>query len=83
MAAVMVRDVPLLLFSMDSLSAGQCATGNGDPFVLDAAVARGGSTSNADRRICDFYDSAGGWQRGCVFGTGGSNDSASMVHIRR
>ena len=42
-----------------------------------------GSTSNADRRICDFYDSAGGWQRGCVFGTGGSNDSASMVHIRR
>ena len=40
-----------------------------------------GSTSNADRRICDFYDSAGGWQRGCVFGTGGSNDSASMVHI--
>lgn len=33
--------------------------------------------------ICDFYDSAGGWQRGCVFGTGGSNDSASMVHIRR
>lgn len=42
-----------------------------------------GSTSNADRRICDFYDSAGGWQRGCVFGTGGSNDSASMVHIRK
>lgn len=33
--------------------------------------------------ICDFYDSAGGWQRGCVFGTGGSNDSASMVHIRK
>ncbi len=27
--------------------------------------------------------SAGGWQRGCVFGTGGSNDSASMVHIRK
>ena len=38
-----------------------------------------GSTSNADRRICDFYDSAGGWQRGCVFGTGGSTDSASCV----
>ena len=38
---------------------------------------------HADRRICDFYDSAGGWQRGCVFGTGGSNDSASMVHIRK
>jgi len=52
-------------------------------FVPHAAVAGDGSTSNADRRICDFYDSAGGWQRGCVFGTGGSNDSASMVHIRR
>ena len=83
MAAEMVRDVPLLLFSMDILSAGQCAIGNGDSLVPHAAVAGDGSTSNADRWICDFYDSAGGWQRGCVFGTGGSNDSASMVHIRR
>lgn len=83
MAAEMVRDVPLLLFSMDILSAGQCAVRNGSVFIPDEAVAGDGSTSNADRRICDFYDSAGGWQRGCVFGTGGSNDSASMVHIRR
>ena len=83
MAAEMVRDVPLLLFSMDILSAGQCAVRNGSAFIPDEAVAGNGSTSNADRRICDFYDSAGGWQRGCVFGTGGSNDSASMVHIRR
>lgn len=83
MAAEMVRDVPLLLFSMDILSAGQCAVRNGSASIPDEAVAGDGSTSNADRRICDFYDSAGGWQRGCVFGTGGSNDSASMVHIRR
>ena len=83
MAAEMVRDVPLLLFSMGILSAGQCAVRNGSAFIPDEAVAGDGSTSNADRRICDFYDSAGGWQRGCVFGTGGSNDSASMVHIRR
>lgn len=68
---------------MDILSAGQCAVRNGSAFIPDEAVAGDGSTSNADRRICDFYDSAGGWQRGCVFGTGGSNDSASMVHIRR
>lgn len=75
--------VSVLLFSMDILSAGQCAVRNGSAFIPDEAVAGNGSTSNADRRICDFYDSAGGWQRGCVFGTGGSNDSASMVHIRR
>ena len=66
MAAEMVRDVPLLLFSMDILSAGQCAVRNGSAFIPDEAVAGDGSTSNADRRICDFYDSAGGWQRGCV-----------------
>ena len=82
MAAEMVRDVPLLLFSMDILSAGQCATGNGGPFVLDAAVARGGSTSNADRWICDFYGPAGGWQHGDSSGIGGSNASAGVVHIR-
>lgn len=38
---------------------------------------------NADWWICDFYDSAGGRQCGGIFGTGSSNDSASMVHIRR
>ena len=64
---------------MDILSAGQCAVRNGSAFIPDEAVAGDGSTSNADRRICDFYDSAGGWQRGCVFGTGGSNDSASKI----
>lgn len=64
------------------LSAGQCATGNGGPFVLDATVARSGSTSNADRWICDFYGPAGGRQRSCTSGTGGSNASAGMVHIR-
>ena len=70
------------LFCMDFLSAGQCATGNGDSFVPHAAVARGGSTSNADRWICDFYDTAGGRQRGRASGTGGSNASAGMVHIK-
>ena len=83
MAAEMVRDVPLLLFSMDILSAGQCTAGNSSAFVPDETIAGDRSTSNADWWICDFYDSAGGWQRGCVFGTGGSNDSASMVHIRK
>ena len=68
---------------MDILSAGQCAAGNSSAFVPDETIAGDSSTSNADWWICDFYDSAGGWQRGCVFGTGGSNDSASMVHIRR
>lgn len=41
------------------------------------------STSNADWWICDFYDSTGGRQCGSVFGTGSSNDSTSVVHIRR
>ena len=40
------------------------------------------STSNADRWICDFYDTAGGRRRGSTSGTGGSNASAGMVHIR-
>ena len=48
------------LFCMDFLSAGQCAIGNGDAFVPDAAITGDGSTSNADRWICDFYDTAGG-----------------------
>ena len=70
------------LFGMDFLSAGQCAIGNGGPFVLDTAVTRGGSTSNADRWICDFYDTAGGRQCGRASGTGSSNASAGMVHIK-
>ena len=77
------NSIMLKFWTMDILSAGQCAVRNGSAFIPDEAVAGDGSTSNADRRICDFYDSAGGWQRGCVFGTGGSNDSASMVHIRK
>ena len=64
------------------LSAGQCAVGNSSAFVPDETVAGDRSTSNADRWICDFYDSTGGRQCGSVFGTGGSNDSTSMVHIR-
>ena len=68
---------------MDILSAGQCAAGNSSAFVPDETIAGDRSTSNADRWICDFYDSAGGRQCGGIFGTGNSNDSASMVHIRR
>ena len=71
------------LFCVVFLSAGQCAIGNGDSFVPHASVARNGSTSNADRWICDFYDTAGGRRRGSTSGTGGSNASAGMVHIRR
>ena len=52
-------------------------------FVPDETVAGDGSTSNADRWICDFYDSTGDRQCGSIFGTGSSNDSTSMVHIRR
>ena len=51
-------------------------------FLMMVCVAIYGSTSNADRRICDFYDTAGGRQRGSTSGTGGSNASAGMVHIR-
>ena len=83
MAAEMVRDVPSLLLSMDILSVGQCAVGNSSAFVPDETIAGDRSTSNADRLICDFYDSAGGRQCGGIFGTGGSNNSASMVHIRK
>ena len=82
MAGKVVCGIPVSLFSMDFLSAGQCAIGNGDPFVPHASVARNGSTSNADRWICDFYDTAGGRRRGSTSGTGGSNASAGMVHIR-
>ena len=82
MAYKVVCGISASLFCMDFLSAGQCATGNGGPFVLDVAVARGGSTSNADRWICDFYDTTGGRRRGGTSGTGGSNASAGMVHIK-
>lgn len=82
-AGKVVCGIPASLFGMDFLSAGQCAIGNGGPFVLDTAVTRGGSTSNADRWICDFYGPAGGWQHGDSSGTGGSNASAGVVHIRR
>lgn len=82
MAGKVVCGISTSLFGMDFLSAGQCTIGNGDSFVPHAAVARDGSTSNADRRICDFYDTAGGRQRGSTSETGGSNASAGMVHIR-
>ena len=36
----------------------------------------------ADWWICDFYDTAGGRRRGGTSGTGGSNASADMVHIK-
>ena len=32
--------------------------------------------------ICDFYDTTGGRRRGGTSGTGGSNASAGMVHIK-
>ena len=66
------------LFCVVFLSAGQCAIGNGDSFVPHASVARNGSTSNADRWICDFYDTAGGRRRDSTSGTGGSNASAGI-----
>ena len=75
-------DRPGSLFGMVFLSAGQCAIGNGDAFVPDAAITGDGSTSNADWWIRDFYDTAGGRQRDRASGTGGSNASAGMVHIK-
>lgn len=81
-AGEVVCGISASLFCMFFLSARQCAISNGGAFVLDAAVARGGSTSNADRWICDFYGSAGGWQHGDSSGIGGSNASAGVVHIR-
>ena len=82
MATEMVRDVPSLLFGMDILSAGQCAAGNSSALVPDETIAGDRSTSNADWWICDFYDTAGGRRRGGTSGTGGSNASADMVHIK-
>ena len=37
---------------------------------------------DADRWICDFYDTTGGRQHGDSSGIGGSNASAGMVHIK-
>ena len=81
-AGIMVCGISASLFGMVFLSAGQCAIGNGDAIVPDAAITGDGSTSNADRRICDFYDTAGGRRCGSTSGTGGSTASAGMVHIR-
>lgn len=81
-AGKMVCGISASLFGMVFLSAGQCAIGNGDAFVPDAAITGDGSTSNADRWIRDFYDTAGGRQRDRASGTGGSNASAGMVHIK-
>ena len=82
MAGKVVCGISASLFGMDFLSAGQCAIGDGGAFVPPAAVAGDGSTSNADRWICDFYDTTGGRQRSSASGTGGSNASAGMVHIK-
>ncbi len=81
-AGKMACGISASLFGMGFLSAGKYVIGNGGAFVLDAAVAGDGSTSNADRRICDFYDTAGGRRRSGTSGTGGSNASAGMVHIK-
>ena len=82
MAGKVVCGIPASLFCMVFLSAGQCAISNGGAFVSDATVAGDGSASNAGRWICDFYGPAGGRRRGGTSGTGGSNASASVVHIR-
>ena len=66
------------LFGMDFLSAGQCGVGNGGAFVSDAAVAGDRSTSNADRRICDFYDTAGGRRSG-----GRQNERSDFERTKR
>ena len=82
-AGKVVWGISASLCGMDFLSAWQCAIGNGGAFISDTAVAGNGSTSNADRRICDFYDTAGGWWHGGTSGTGGSNALAGTVHIKR
>ncbi len=81
-AGKVVCGISASLFGMVFLSAGQCAIGNGDAFVPDAAITGDGSTSNADWWIRDFYDTAGGRQRDRASGTGGSNASAGMAHIK-
>ena len=47
-AGKMVCGISASLFGMVFLSAGQCAIGNGDAFVPDAAITGDGSASNAD-----------------------------------
>lgn len=81
-AGKMVCGISASLFGMGFLSAGKCAIGNGGAFVPDAAVAGNGGPSNANRWICDFYDTAGGQRRGGTSGTGGNSASAGMVHIK-
>lgn len=41
------------------------------------------STSNADRWICDFYDTTGSRQRSSTSGTGGSNASAGVADLKK
>ena len=81
-AGKVVCGISASLFCMVFLSARQCVISNGGAFVPSAAVAGDGSTSNADRWICDFYGPAGGWQHGDSSGIGGSNASAGVVHIK-
>ena len=81
-AGKVVCGISASLFCMDFLSAGQCAIGDGGAFVPPVAVAGDGSASNAGRCIRDFYDTTGGRRRGGTSGTGGSNASAGMVHIK-
>ena len=81
-AGEVVCGISASLFCMAFLSARQCVVSNGGAFVPPAAVAGDGSTSNADRWIRDFYDTAGGRQHGDSSGIGGSNASAGVVHIR-
>lgn len=81
-AGKVVCSISASLFCMAFLSAGQCAIGDGGAFVPPAAVAGDGSISNANRWIRDFYDTACGRQRSCTSGTGGSNASAGVVHIK-
>ena len=78
----MAWGISVSLLGMDFLSVGQRAIGNGGAFISDAAVAGDGSASNADRRIWNFYDTAGGWWHGDTSETGGSYAFAGMVHIK-
>ena len=71
------------LFGMDFLSAGQRDVGNGGAFVSDAAVAGDRSTSNANRRICDFYDTAGGRQSGGRQSGGRQNERSDFERTKR
>ena len=54
--------------------------------IIEGSLPIGGLSSSASViicfLICDFYDTAGGRRRGGTSGTGGSNASADMVHIK-